>query len=1123
MRKIITIFLLISKVFAQTTPLTYTNIPFANADLQRPEAGANEWSYDQNVVNIPVQGTNTPRLDRYWRFTWLDFQPANGSQNAFSYATFDSKMQQSIDKGQGFSFGIMQECTGCDLNLQNQITTGKYAMHPTWLHTLMQAETPKGDYVSGSAWLPYYNSPSFLAAWKNLNVQLNAHILATTYKGVRFQDMIDFIDMRGYGNFGEWTNNDFAGGTPTIASLDSILAYQFRAYNTFQMVTLIATYDGNQLSNTMVPPAVGYFALTQKNAKGVFGWRRDNWGQVDNYIQNWLNNNNTTFSGITFKDSIMARYKYAPIVGEPQDGGSETNFSNLPAQGTQYGGNSFGNGNFNNGVNATIQNNFRLASKTFGYRLNLNAGGSVTGSQAGGPFQIVQHWRNVGVSPSYLNWNCVYDLRTGPTATPVWSGTSSFNPRLFSPAGSDNVVTDNFTLTSVPAGTYELHMTMKDPLGYRFPMPIYITNTQQADGSYIILTNIVVGTSGAVANAGPNQNITITSATLSGSSSTGATSYLWTNISGPNTPTITTPTSVGTTVTGLITGTYTFQLAINGGATSPLIDQVNVVVALPVTTANAGANQAIVPPTSSVTVNGSASTGPITSYLWTQISGPNTGTITSPTTVSTTITGLITGTYTFQLALNGGTSGTLIDQMNVTVSASPVASAGPDQTIQLPTNSVTVNGSGSTGASTYLWTRISGPNTPTITNSTSVSTTITGLIAGAYVFQLGINGGTTGSLIDQINITVNPATAIANAGNNQTITLPTSSVSLSGSASVGATSYSWTNVSGPNTPTITTPTTVGTTVTGLIAGTYVFQLSINSGASTATVQVKVLPAPIPIANAGVSQTITLPTSSVTVDGSGSTGNITSYAWSSLSGPNAPVFSAATSVSTNITGLIEGTYLIQLSLNGGVAIDTMRVYVNPAAPPIPTGQTIFTTQVPTGPTLKDVEGGGLVGIELGTKFTVSTNGFILGVRFYKTSGNSGTHIGQLYNKATGVLMGSATFVNESLTGWQTAVFATPIAVTAGTTYIAAYFSPSGFYTATNNYFTTAVVNAQMTALADGADGSNGVYLYSNAPGIPINTYQKSNYWVDALFSSPNTNPCNCHPRDKWEKTRTLNGF
>ena len=36
------------------------------------------------------------------------------------------------------------------------------------------------------------------------------------------------------------------------------------------------------------------------------------------------------------------------------------------------------------------------------------------------------------------------------------------------------------------------------------------------------------------------------------------------------------------------------------------------------------------------------------------------------------------------------------------------------------------------------------------------------------------------------------------------------------------------------------------------------------------------------------------------------------------------------------------------------------------------------------------------VELGVKFTTSINGFITGVRFYKGTGNTGTHVGNLWS-------------------------------------------------------------------------------------------------------------------------------
>src|SRR6185295_12322267 len=299
-----------------------------------------------------------------------------------------------------------------------------------------------------------------------------------------------------------------------------------------------------------------------------------------------------------------------------------------------------------------------------------------------------------------------------------------------------------------------------------------------------------------------------------------------------------------------------------------------------------------------------------------------------------------------------------------------------------------------------------------------------------------------------VTITVSPAAPpVANAGANQTITVPASSVTLNGGGSTGTiTSYAWSMVSGPNTPAITTPAAVSTTVTGLIQGSYVFNLSLNGGASQAQVTITVSPAPPPTANAGANQTITLPTSAVTLNGSGSTGTITSYAWTRISGPNTPTITSPAAATTTVTGLIQGTYVFQLSVNNGASVSQTTVTVAAAV----TTTNIFTTQVPNG--VAQTDG---TALELGVKFRSSVAGFVTGIRFYKSSGNSGTHTGELYS-STGTRLAQAVFINETATGWQQVLFSSPVAITAGTTYIAAYHSSSGFYSSTNNYFASALV-------------------------------------------------------------------
>ncbi len=149
------------------------------------------------------------------------------------------------------------------------------------------------------------------------------------------------------------------------------------------------------------------------------------------------------------------------------------------------------------------------------------------------------------------------------------------------------------------------------------------------------------------------------------------------------------------------------------------------------------------------------------------------------------------------------------------------------------------------------------------------------------------------------------------------------------------------------------------------------------------------------------------------------------------------------------------------------------------------------------------------IELGVKFRSSQAGYITGVRFWKGStSNSGTHIGHLWN-STGTKLAEATFGTETSSGWQTVSFASPVAISANTTYIASYYSPTGYYASTNPYFTTATTNGYLTALANGTDGSNGVYVYGTGGGFPINGYQSQNNWVDVVFVN-NVAPDNTPP-------------
>src|SRR5262245_50984452 len=77
------------------------------------------------------------------------------------------------------------------------------------------------------------------------------------------------------------------------------------------------------------------------------------------------------------------------------------------------------------------------------------------------------------------------------------------------------------------------------------------------------------------------------------------------------------------------------------------------------------------------------------------------------------------------------------------------------------------------------------------------------------------------------------------------------------------------------------------------------------------------------------------------------------------------------------------------------------------------------------------------VELGTKFRADVDGFVTGVRYYKGTANTGSHVGHLWTNA-GANLGTVTFTGETASGWQQATFASPIAVSANTTYIVSYY-------------------------------------------------------------------------------------
>ncbi|WP_434316135.1 N,N-dimethylformamidase beta subunit family domain-containing protein [Leifsonia sp. P73] len=161
--------------------------------------------------------------------------------------------------------------------------------------------------------------------------------------------------------------------------------------------------------------------------------------------------------------------------------------------------------------------------------------------------------------------------------------------------------------------------------------------------------------------------------------------------------------------------------------------------------------------------------------------------------------------------------------------------------------------------------------------------------------------------------------------------------------------------------------------------------------------------------------------------------------------------------------------------------------------------IFGSQVPAV-----ADAGDASSLEVGLQFTALQNGFITGVRFYKSTANTGTHTGSLWD-AAGNRLATVTFSGESASGWQTANFVSSVAVSAGTKYVVSYSAPAGHYSAQTDAFAYRGPTDNVFSVAGGF-GAAPAGVYSTSVGtFPQASYESSNYFVDAVFSAVDNSP------------------
>jgi hypothetical protein len=287
---------------------------------------------------------------------------------------------------------------------------------------------------------------------------------------------------------------------------------------------------------------------------------------------------------------------------------------------------------------------------------------------------------------------------------------------------------------------------------------------------------------------------------------------------------------------------------------------------------------------------------------------------------------------------------------------SPVVNAGPNRTITLPTNSLSLQGQASDKdgkITSYRWTKISGGHAG-LSATTSVKAKAYDLSEGTYVFRLTVKDNKGATRSDNVTVTVQKKSGSSGknrlpfvyAGPDRVIS--SNSISLQGKANDkdgSIVSYHWTKTYGGSVN-LSNVNSSKLNLSSLHRGAYIFKLTVKDnkgGISSDLIKVTVKNGgsnngdkddnELPVVTGGPDRVIRLPHNSVELQGKASDkdGSIVSYHWTKTYGGKANV-SGSNSSKIRLSGLQRGAYIFRLTAKdnqGGVRHDYVKVTVKPS--------------------------------------------------------------------------------------------------------------------------------------------------------------------------------------------------
>jgi hypothetical protein len=390
-------------------------VPLSAPEIPNPMRGQYEWLGSSTVP------AGFPAKDVYYRdqVAWKRIEPSPG---VYDFSLFDQGIDRARQLGGRFGFRVMAWCPGCWLDAT-----------PDWL-----PRQPGTD-------IPAWDDEAFLGAWDRLMAEL----------GKRYADepALGWVDVGGYGAWGEWHNNH-QGGEITVDNALRVMRAVLAAFPAEHVIL-----------NAMEPK----YVLAGVAMSPRLGLRADCLGEYN------------MFSAIPTHPDLQERWKTQPVLSE-WCSTLETNTGRGADQVRRYHISQVASPN--DGVRGWVNQNAEAAAglvdaaKSSGYRYVPVAVRVPRKLPRTGHFAVRTTWRNDGSAPTYDDWRVTVQLRKGGQVR----RTADFGVDLRTVLPGTHKVRATLDLGTLRPGAYSVWITVTDPAGYLAPMNLAVDGAR--DGAY---------------------------------------------------------------------------------------------------------------------------------------------------------------------------------------------------------------------------------------------------------------------------------------------------------------------------------------------------------------------------------------------------------------------------------------------------------------------------------------------------------------------------------------------------------------------------------------------------------------------------------------------------------------